>query len=75
MKFITVPSVYTHRSSEKNLSMISFKYFSVFALIVVGVAQHIVDLPCPERPVEQNFDIAKVILIFNFLLYFCVYVI
>jgi hypothetical protein len=48
--------------------MISLKYFSLFALIVVGDAQQIVDSPCPERPVEQNFDIAKVILIFNFVL-------
>jgi hypothetical protein len=41
--------------------MKNLKYFSVFAFIAVVGAQHIVDSPCPERPVEQNFDIVKVI--------------
>ena len=47
--------------------MNKLKYFLVLAFIAFIKAQHIVDSPCPERPVEQNFDIVKVIKL-NFVL-------
>lgn len=40
--------------------MYSLNYISVFAFIAFVSAQHISDNPCPERPVQQNFDIVKV---------------
>lgn len=58
---MSVASVWTRRFTENNLSMNKLKYFLVLVFIAVINAQHIVDSPCPERPVEQNFDIVKVI--------------
>lgn len=36
------------------------KYFIAFAFVVCIGAQHISDNACPDRPIEQNFDIKKV---------------
>lgn len=37
------------------------KYLVALALVAFVGAQHISDNPCPDRPIEQNFDIKKVV--------------
>lgn len=39
----------------------SLNYSLLCFLIALVGAQHISDTPCPERPIQQNFDIVKVI--------------
>jgi hypothetical protein len=43
-----------------NIVMSLLKYFFVCISIALISARNIADQKCPERPVEQNFDIAKV---------------
>ena len=45
---------------SSSVMKLSLNYFSICAVIAFVAGQHIADNPCPNRPIEQNFDIVKV---------------
>jgi len=58
---ITFSMISLRQSRPSNLNMHSLNFSLVCIFIAFVGAQHIADNPCPERPIQQSFDIVKVI--------------